>query len=277
MKMSATDSMVLKVSDFAGFYLRPRKSATYQKLHCVYTFTIGFIVIFKILSEIFDLVISSKDFNDFLAQFTFTISATHEALHFIQILRNRQKIKNIVNILLSQKFLPYSQDEISLQVEYDKIIWSVAKMPFDCVSSSEKNICSSILRYISVAAFVGMNGVVIALMSTPFFYDSIKRPLPLRMWIPFGMNQSNYWILYFFQVIHTDYACYWAFGTYLIGWMFLQVNLQYDFMTLRLKELNSLSKDLPYHDKKRLEQIIIANNLKHEIQVMKLVIPIDSN
>ena len=113
---------------------------------------------------------------------------------------------------------------------------------------------------------VGMTFVLI-----PFFSKEVtntRRPLPLKIWLPFDVTDSNYWYIFCIQVVHTMFTCTQSMGLDMLFFGFMmRIVHQMDLMTHRLRELGLRVKNGIVEDTDK----ILADIVRHQYLMFRYV------
>ena len=106
------------------------------------------------------------------------------------------------------------------------------------------------------------------MVSAPLIVSNLKYPLPVKMWVPFELNNYNYIPFYIFQSLRIMYT---AFGCVGHDGMFFALCMrgchQIELLIQRLKEFpNNVCSDRKYtrnRSRYDVEKSLFINNIRH--------------
>ena len=100
---------------------------------------------------------------------------------------------------------------------------------------------------------------------------TLRRSLPLKMWLPFGNEESYYWYYYTFQAFHFVSSANMSLGNDIFFTTYLlRASHQFDVLKNRIQILSDIKKlSNSYESRLKMEIRIISNIVKHHKLVFK--------
>ncbi|GAB1867164.1 Odorant receptor [Camponotus japonicus] len=219
-------------------------------LYNTFTFIVLVLEYFLMLTQFMDIVLVVDNIDDFATNTLMFLSIVGVCCKATIVVVRRNSIISLVQILLKAPYKPRDEDEVAIQMKYDKFIKSCSIM--------------YLLLVVSSASGVTAGSVL----------DIMQGHLPYRVWVPYDTNASPiFWIMSIQQILSVFLAAIISVGTEsLIFGLFLQTCAQFEIFECRLHKLMnnkiaSYLNHLPVSPNN--EKVTISKYIHHHLCIYK--------
>ncbi|XP_025266804.1 odorant receptor 13a [Camponotus floridanus] len=184
-------------------------------LYNAFTFIVLVLEYFLMLTQFMDIVFVVDNIDDFITNTVMFLSIVGVCFKATIVIIRRNSIISLVHILLKAPYKPRDEDEMAIQMKYDKFIKS----------------CSIMYLLLVISSVTGVTaGSVLNIM---------QGHLPYRVWLPYDINVSPiFWITSIQLILSVILGAIITVGTEtLVFGLFLQTCAQFEIFENRLHKL----------------------------------------
>ncbi|XP_025266805.1 odorant receptor 13a-like [Camponotus floridanus] len=219
-------------------------------LYNAFTFIVLVLEYFLMLTQFMDIVFVVDNIDDFITNTVMFLSIVGVCCKATIVIIRRNSIISLVHILLKAPYKPRDEDEMTIQMKYDKFIKS----------------CS--IMYL-LLVIIGVTGV-----TTGSVLNIMQGHLPYRIWVPYDTNTSSiFWIMSIQQILSVILSAIITAGTEtLIFGLFLQTCAQFEIFESRLHKfmINKMANYLNHlPSSQNVGKLTISRYIHHHLCIYK--------
>ncbi|GAB1867163.1 Odorant receptor [Camponotus japonicus] len=219
-------------------------------LYNTFTFIVLVLEYFLMLTQFMDIVLVVDNIDDFATNTLMFLTIVAVCCKATVVVVRRNSIISLVQILLKAPYKYQDEDEMAIQMKYDKFIKS----------------CSIKYSLLVASSFTGVTiGSVLNIM---------QGHLPYRVWLPYDTNASPiFWFISIQQIVSIFFASLINVGTEtLVFGLILQTCAQFEILESRLRKLMtnktaSYLNHLPASSK--IRKVAISEYIHHHLCIYK--------
>ncbi|XP_028049590.2 uncharacterized protein LOC105829948 [Monomorium pharaonis] len=158
-------------------------------LYSIFTFIVVLSQYFLVLTQFMDIIFVVNNIDDFATNTLMFFTMIAVCCKATVVIVRRNELFNLVQGLLEAPYKPQDEDEIAIQIKFDKFIRS----------------CSIKYALLATCSVTGLSlGAVL---------NALHGHLPYRIWLPWNYNNNVFWILSIYQIFIIVFAAIINVGT----------------------------------------------------------------